>query len=122
MNLDDFLLERVSKGLVATSEQLISDCNEVFDNPRLWGHGFGVTHRRNGEVVVGRFRNIVDTGELRNSSEVRDRSQTSKQVAWTAEHAEEVYFGEGRKPGRKWVDYGIDEQNLKAAFVRGFQS
>lgn len=44
--------------------------NRVFENiiqPRDWQAGFGVTLRRNGDIVIGDFRDIVDTSLLLSS-------------------------------------------------------
>jgi hypothetical protein len=35
--------------------------------PQQWADGFGTTVRRNGDVVIGSFRDIVDTERLVNS-------------------------------------------------------
>ncbi len=110
--LEAKLLKAFEKTVYAIAREETRTIEEIND----WGSGFGVTHRKNGEVVVGGNRNIVDTGELRGSLEVNVNG-TEATISWEADHAAKVFFGEHRIPGRDWhsitminvgYDNGID--------------
>lgn len=47
--------------------------DQIYQNitkPQNWGNSFGVTRRKNGEIVYGGFRSIVDRGLFRDAIEV----------------------------------------------------
>ena len=103
--------EQVRDRVVA---EVMDSTKYVFDTPRYWG-SFGVTRRKSGEVVQGGFRDIVDTGELKNSMKVSNVSPKRAHILVGAKHAAIVYFGtRGHKrkvPGRPWFRHAVDHVN-----------
>lgn len=101
----------------------------VITEPRDWGNGFGVTHRRNGEVVVGGYRNIKDLGNLKNSQQLQiSESGKSAILSWDGNGETPpalVYFGHATKngyvPGRPWVKVALKEINLSQIFADAFK-
>jgi phage gpG-like protein len=82
------------------------------------------TVRKNGSVV-GSPRNIVDTGELKNSQFIEDVSDTYKVIGYTADHATLVYEGyqiersDGKitnVPARPFIDTAIEDYNPIEAY------
>jgi len=102
----------------------------IITEPRDWGNGFGVTHRRNGEVVVGGYRNIKDLGNLKNSQRLQiSESGKSATISWNGNGETPpalVYFGHatqngGYVPGRPWVKVALREIDLSQTFANAFQ-
>lgn len=82
------------------------------------------TVRQNGSVV-GSPRDIVDTGELKNSQFIEDVSDVYKVVGYTAEHAPLVHEGyeiernDGTVtdvPARPFIDTAIEDYNPIEAY------
>ena len=82
------------------------------------------TVRKNG-TVVGSPRDIVDTGELKNSQFIEDVSDVYKVVGYTAEHAPLVHEGyeiernDGAVtdvPARRFIDASIEDYNPIEAY------
>jgi hypothetical protein len=82
------------------------------------------TVRQNGSVV-GSPRDIVDTGELKNSQFIEDVSDVYKVVGYTAEHAALVHEGyqiernDGTMtdvPARPFIDTAIEDYNPIEAY------
>lgn len=82
------------------------------------------TVRKNG-TVVGSPRDIVDTGELKNSQFIEDVSDTYKVISYTAEHAPLVHEGyeiernDGTVtdvPARPFIDAAIEDYNPIEAY------
>lgn len=82
------------------------------------------TVRKNGSVV-GSPRDIVDTGELKNSQFIEDNSDTHKVVGYTADHAALVHEGyqvernDGTVtdvPARPFIDTAIEDYNPIEAY------
>ena len=82
------------------------------------------TVRKNG-TVVGSPRDIVDTGELKNSQFIEDVSDTYKVIRYTAEHAALVHEGyeiernDGTVtdvPARPFIDTAVEDYNLIGAY------
>lgn len=61
------LYQALSAAFQGVAEQYDRRLRMVIETPRQWEAGFGVTERKNGETVVGSYRNIVDLGSLRDS-------------------------------------------------------
>ncbi len=104
-SLDKYLDHTFSKIVDAYKDEL----NAVMDNPRYWGQGFGRTKRMNGEVVEGGFRNIVDTGELRDSLIVSSTGRFEVEFEWTADHAVTVHEGSRNQPPRPFTREAAEE-------------
>ena len=82
------------------------------------------TVRKNGGVV-GSPRNIVDTGELKNSQFIEDVSDVYKVIGYTADHAALVHEGyqiernDGTVtdvPARPFIDTAIEDYNPIEAY------
>ena len=82
------------------------------------------TTRKNGSVV-GSPRNIVDTGELKNSQFIEDVSDTYKVIGYTADHAALVHEGyqiqrnDGTVtdvPARPFIDTAVKDYNPIEAY------
>ncbi len=85
------------------------------------------TIRRKGVGITGRIatspRDVVDTGELRDSFKVSDESSGNKvrmRVEWTADHAGYVYSGHGDVPSYPWVHLGLRDIDWQELFRRKF--
>ena len=85
------------------------------------------TVRRKGVGKTGRLagspRDVVDTGELRDSFKVTDESSGNKvriKVEWTADHAGYVYAGHGDVPPYPWVHKGLRDIDWQELLKRKF--
>ncbi|MBZ9753004.1 hypothetical protein K7W42_19380 [Deinococcus sp. HMF7604] len=81
------------------------------------------TRRRNGEVA-GSPRNVVDTGELRDSQQpARYTSPLNAVIEWTADHAAATYLGavfrkrEASRPARNVPANTLRKLNPAALFA-----
>jgi hypothetical protein len=82
------------------------------------------TIRRQGVGVTGKIadspRDVVDSGELRDSFKVTDESNNNKvrvKIEWTAKHAELVYMGTSKIPAYPWVHKGLRDINFQNTFL-----
>lgn len=107
--LDDYL-ESVFDGIVEGYKQELDD---VISNPRYWGQGFGTTRRKNGEIVSGGFRNIVDTQELKNSQSDSRTGKLEHTFEWDAGHATIVHEGTRNMPPRPWTRVAAQNLNIE---------
>lgn len=103
-------------------DSLAEECQNVIEETRNWGD-FGETKRQSGEVVDGGKRNIVDTGELRDSQHVERIDNTVANIVYDAPYAVFVYGGYTTKsgtrvPGRRWGKVAADRLNLDQAMKR----
>lgn len=107
-------------------ELAYDDANrQVIEEIRDWPQGFGTTYRRNGEIVVGSTRNIVDTGELRDSQSYQRPDEYKTEYSWSAGHALYVHEGYTTKsgkqiPARRWTEVAAEESNLPQVFCDEF--
>lgn len=105
-------LDYFEQEFIASAEEmqsLIVEEKRVFPRETIRRQGVGVTGK-----VAGSPRDAVDTGELRDSLEVRtNKTQTSVRVEarWSADHAEDVYFGSNDVPPYPWVDMVLHRKN-----------
>ena len=86
-----------------------------------WGWD-GITHRKSGQVV-GSPRDIVDTGELRDSLSLGMESPTECVYSYDAPHAAIVHEGaklnNGKDiPARPWIESAISEYDLVENLAR----
>jgi hypothetical protein len=63
------LMQDLSLSFGATAQRYAQQLQATIQNPRQWDPGFGITYRKNGQVVYGSYRNIVDEGNLANSQQ-----------------------------------------------------
>ena len=126
ISLQTDLEDRILSGIDAVSNAIDDAIHEVIETPSQWNEGFGVTRRRNGEIVVGSYRNIVDLGNLDQSQEmIRDGLKTTWEWDGLGETpAVLVYAGyttkNGRVPGRQFPERGIDQVDIQGVFNQGF--
>jgi hypothetical protein len=94
---------------------------QIKDNKWPWPRE---TVRQNGSVV-GSPRDIVDTGELKNSQFIEDASDVYKVIGYTADHAALVHEGyqiernDGTVtdvPARPFIDTAIEDYNPIEAY------
>lgn len=116
----------LEKGMDALSEAIDNAILETIVFPSQWDEGFGVTHRRNGEVVVGSYRNILDLGNL---GESQNMTRKGYQTIWEWDGMGQtpvtlVYTGystkNGRVPGRPFPERGVSKVNAGLEFKKGF--
>ncbi len=84
----------------------------IINTPRYW----------DGWETSDPFRDIVDTGALRDSGNVEKVSQYSSKISWVTEYVGFVYFGytlrSGRRiPARKWAEITEEENDLYALWL-----
>lgn len=96
----------IAKGFQKTVETYATE-NEVAIESEIWKWD-GYTLRKNGDLV-GSPRDIVDTGELRDSQqEPVYPTPTTAKIEWTAEHALGVHEGfdsaGNPMPARPWTE------------------
>lgn len=123
------LRDKITAGMDTVSDAYQSAMIEVISEPRQWPDGFGVTHRRNGEVVIGSNRNIVDMGNLRRSqSMTREGYKTTYQWDGMGEtppiivHEGATLTNNKQIPPRRWTEVAANELDWSAAFADGFNS
>ncbi|MEM7578259.1 MAG: hypothetical protein AAF316_00145 [Cyanobacteria bacterium P01_A01_bin.80] len=85
----------------------------VINEPRLWKDW----------ETSDPFRDIVDTGALRNSGKVNFETSKKAVLSWTTEYVGFVYFGytlqSGKRiPPRKWVKIAMNENDLLVIFAQ----
>ncbi|MBW4422487.1 MAG: hypothetical protein KME13_25295 [Myxacorys californica WJT36-NPBG1] len=95
----------IDKAFKETVEAYGDECQEAIESP-IWKWD-GYTLRKNGEFV-GSPRDIVDTGELRDSQQEPVYDGNSATIEWTAEHAGNVHEGIDSNgnpiPARPWTE------------------
>jgi len=109
--------------------QAYNEANQtVFTEPRDWSGNWGVTKRKNGEVVFGSYRNIVDQSNLKDSQTMTFPDQLTAQYEWNGNGetpATVVYFGAvlnngGVIPGRAWTEEALEKVDLPQTFIESF--
>jgi hypothetical protein len=118
--------KRIINGMDFLSEAIDNAILETIVFPSQWEPGFGITHRRNGEVVIGSYRNILDLGNL---GESQNMTREGYKTIWEWDGLGEtpaslVYTGyvttNGRVPGRPFPDVGVSKVNVRLQFLKGF--
>jgi hypothetical protein len=100
---------------------------EAIKTPHYWqGFENSITHRQNGEVVVGAYRNILDLGNLSNSQQMSISGNTAA-ISWDGlgiTPVVQVFFGDRTSdyyiPGRNWVEVALDNVDLASMFRDNF--
>lgn len=88
------LMSAVEEAMVDTTVDLIEAVTEAFNHDTyFWPNR---TRRTNGETVSSP-RNVVDSGELRDSWQLVHVSGTEMGIEWEAPYALEVFKGGARK-------------------------
>lgn len=100
----------------------------VITDPRQWPAGFGTTHRRNGQTVVGSFRNIEDLGNLLRSQQfsvsgflARYQWDGNGQTPVVLVHEGYTTKTGKRIPPRRWTIQALQEIDLSGRFVSHFR-
>lgn len=120
--------ERLNHAFAAAVDAYDEANHRAIREARDWGSGFGTTHRRNGEVVTGGRRNIVDLENLDQSQKVQPIAPGRVQFSWDglgetpAALVHEGYTkADGdRIPARRWTRISAIEGNIGEAFMSGF--
>lgn len=94
----DFILEKFAD-LV---EEYADACLQVIDEPRQWS-GWNPPSRG--------LRDIVDTGQLRDSQHITQITKAEYTIDWTTPYVGFVYYGTSRYPGRAWAEIAWQEYN-----------
>lgn len=96
--------------------------------PRHWaGFEDSVTHRSNGSVVRGAFRNIIDEGNL-SSSQTTTITNGTMLTSWQSSDTPvlSVFFGHrtanGYVAGRDWIEVALEEFNPVEDFITNFRN
>lgn len=109
-------VNQINAAFAATVYQYGAECRNQIESP-VWDWPRG-TQRANGEFVTSP-RDIVDTGELRDSQTQplfsASPSQLKARIAWTAAHAGKVWgggvVGGTIYPARPWTEPAIAQMN-----------
>ena len=133
------LLKGMREGARMVGRELDTGLDKAMD-ASIWGWG-ATTLRRNGSIVSSP-RNIVDTGQLKSSKQVKYAQypgSTAFSINYTAPYAKFVHFGGmmqpyGNKnaasvlvPARPWVEavlygtYGMEKLPLKEIYGRAIR-
>jgi hypothetical protein len=120
--------DRARKAFLACVDAYDAANQQAIETPRQWPSGFGTTHRRNGEVVVGSYRNIVDLGNLQASQKVEVLSDGISQFTWDGKgetpvalvHEGHATKGGGYVPARRWTAIAAAEARLGEVFKDNF--
>ena len=80
---------------VELESEIHSKVEDILQRQIDWEAGFGLTQRRNGEVVEGDIRDTIDTGRTFESIEV-DVSKNSISITFTEEEAEFIFGWRGK--------------------------
>jgi hypothetical protein len=65
-------------------------------------YSWGRSTKRKNRSIAGSPRDIVDTGELKNSYVFIRTSSTRFELRWDAKHASTVFHGKANYPSRNW--------------------
>lgn len=106
--LDDYITQKIQPLFSQIVHHYGDTCDQAMKTPYSWSGAWGVTYRKNQEIVVGNYRNIVDLGDLLSSRKVTIDGLNAH-ISWSADHAAKVFFGSpkpsgGFIPGRNWVE------------------
>lgn len=86
----------------------------------------GITRRKNGEVA-GSPRNLVDSGELRDSRQEPQITGLTARITWDAPYAAAVFLGATYRkrayslPGRNLPQQVADKFNFAEVLIRHFE-
>ena len=82
-----------------------------------------ITKRKEGVGVTGKIahnpRDVVDTGELRDSfvqSENYLPSRVICRTEWTADHAQFIFYGTNKQPAYNWIKQGLRRFDMEKQF------
>lgn len=121
------LERRLRKGFKNASDAFDRANQEAIRVPRVWaGFETSVTYRKNGEVIIGAYRDIVDDEDTANSQQMfqGDFITTYSWGSTGDTPVQLVYFGDRRYDtyfaGRDWVQEALDNTDLVAEFKRGY--
>lgn len=120
------VMDRLKQAFVKTATAYEANLHLVIRLKRGWPIGFGTTHRRNGQIVVGSHRNIFDTGALDRSQGMVFLSPFRVRYSWSVPYARAVHEGvvlrNGRRiPARRFTRVAAKEANLSQRFADCFK-
>lgn len=123
------VVDRLQSAFAYTADQYDKKMTEVISSPRLWPGDFGTTRRKNGEVVSGNYRNIVDLANLKDSQNLSvDKFRAIYEWDGKGEtpvvvvHEGAALSSGERIPARRWTWVAAQEMNFADTFISGWQS
>lgn len=123
------VVDRLQAAFAYTADQYDKKMTEVIDSPRLWPGDWGTTFRKNGEVVSGGYRNIVDLSNLKTSQDFSVNGFTAiyewdgKGVTPVVIVHEGAALSSGHRiPARRWTHVAAQEMDFADTFISGWQS
>lgn len=123
------VVNRLMKGFNKALEAYDEQCHDVIQNPREWSGDWGTTYRKNGDVVEGGYRNILDLANLDESQRIERTSDFSAELSWDglgetpAALVHEGYTTQSGKtiPARRWTELAAQEQDYGDIIAREFR-
>lgn len=105
--LDNHLERALIESVKSFTQRYFELATAIIENERFWKDW----------ETSNPYRDIVDTGDLKNSGRIIQNSETGFTVAWFTDYVTFVYFGyyllDGRRiPPRKWAELVIAENDL----------
>ena len=111
-----FAEELPRRYVLAIAEEWRDNAKDVIQEIRSWeGGNFGTTRRKNGQIVQGQPRDIVDTGKLLNSVTVSTVDNTARLKF--SSHGKYVIFGANGVPPRPFHLIAAERLNYKNAKI-----
>ena len=111
----EYHYKRITNAVDESLKELDRQLRLTISTPSYWdGFEQSVTYRKNGSVVVGAFRNIIDTGALASSQSTNINNGTMV-VEWSSSETpiSGVFYGMRTKnsyiPGRDWISKTLYE-------------
>ena len=123
MMLNPLFPAKLEHAFTETVREYADQAREAFDKSE-WGWN-KVTHRRNGDVVSSP-RNIVDSGELRDSQQEPQIVGLTARITWDSDHAAPVFLGavyhqrSCTLPARNLPLHTLQNMNFSEVFMRHF--
>ncbi|MGB3208664.1 MAG: hypothetical protein WBB28_27055 [Crinalium sp.] len=120
----DAIYQAVERSLDATAETANTAFKDAIEQPLYeWPR---TTVRKSGEVV-STPRNIVDTGDLRDSQEHQKVDELNHQFSWNVPYAVQVHEGAVLKsgtelPARPWTREAVTRTDLVEVFIEAFNA
>lgn len=117
------LNQAISKAFRQTVQDYAAQCQEELRTPK-WDWP-GETERQNGETV-GSPRDIVDEGELADSQQEPQFTESDSEIVgtieWTSDHAAVVFTGlvdaQDVYPGREWTLAALQDLPIDKRFAK----
>ena len=127
-NYKQQVVNRYKKAFKQTAIAFNNANQDAINLPSYWaGFEDSTTHRQNGEVVVGAYRDIFDLGNVSTSQNMSVKGIGTVVYTWDGNNqtpVAQVYFGSvneyGYIPGRRWTDRALQLVDLGQVFQNNF--